>query len=84
MFLRVKMKTNAKRGYNNIYLVLCLSKCHTALKKPRKNVFKNLTKILMCPYRDDVAELIWIWHCLGYEAGFECYDGIRIPYMEKI
>ena len=46
--------------------VLCLSKCHTVLKKNEKNVFKNLSKMQMCFYCGDVAERIWRWYCHVY------------------
>ena len=31
-----------------------------------KKVFKNLTEMLMFPYRSDVAEWTWRWYCCGY------------------
>ena len=48
----VRMKMNAKRGQNIIYL--CLSKCLTVLKK--KYVFKNHKQMLMRSYRCDLAK----------------------------
>ena len=36
--------------------VLCLAICKTVLENKRKNVVKNLTEMLMFPYRSDVAE----------------------------
>ena len=35
-------------------------------EKHKKKVFKNLTKMLMFPYRSDVAEWTWRWYCCGY------------------
>ena len=36
------------------------------LEKHKKKVFKNLTEMLMFPYRSDVAEWTWRWYCCGY------------------
>ena len=54
-------------------------------KGQKQNVCKNLTKIanvflsflFWLRGKNLVMELPWI------QIGFECYDGIRIPYMEK-
>ena len=40
------------------YMRNCLEK--------HKKVFKNLTEMLMFPYRSDVAEWTWRWYC-GFE-----------------
>ena len=46
--------------------VLCLAICETVLKNIRKNKFKNLTEMLMFPYRSDVAEWTSRWYFCGY------------------
>ena len=46
--------------------VLCLAICETVLKNIRKNEFKNLTEMLMFPYRSDVAEWTLRWYFCGY------------------
>ena len=69
------MKTNVGRGS-----VLCLAICETVLKKHKKKLFKNLTKMLMFPYRGMNLEMVLLW----IRGGFECCGGIRTPYMEEI
>ena len=35
------------------------------LEKHKKKVYKNLTEMLMFPYRSEVAEWTWRWYCCG-------------------
>ena len=44
----------------------CLVYCSAILfRKNKKNVYKNLTKMLMCFCCCDVAEWTWKWYCRG-------------------
>ena len=62
LFMCVKMKisTNVSMCSSFVGVPYCLE------EKLKKNVFKNLTEMLMCLYRGDVAEWISSWYCSGY------------------
>ena len=72
------MKTSVGRGACAVF-----SYMRDCLEKYKKKLFKNLTEMLMFPYRSYlifVLEIVLLW----IRAGFECCDGIRTPYMEEI
>ena len=76
------MKSMLREGRILFACVLCLSRCHTVLKKNEKMSLRILPKWRCVPivvmsqneFRDSITE---------DRGGFECCDGIRIPYMEK-